>query len=71
MNFKYFLSVSKPLDAMFDDRWIRHNGLWNWDPSLPDLTPLDFYLWDTLKEQIYRFIQQKMALENRMRTALA
>jgi len=25
-----------------------------WPPRSPDLTPLDFYLWGTLKDKVYR-----------------
>ena len=38
---------------MFDDRWFRRLGPWDWPPRSPDLTPLDFFLWGVLKERVY------------------
>ncbi|HLJ31149.1 MAG TPA: transposase [Candidatus Babeliales bacterium] len=46
--------VSAELDRIFDDRWIRRLGPWNWPPRSPDLNPLDFYLWGMFKEKVYK-----------------
>lgn len=35
--------VSSELYEMFDDRWFRRLGPWDWPPRSPDLTPLDFF----------------------------
>ncbi|MVN24213.1 hypothetical protein GO639_03365 [Staphylococcus aureus] len=35
--------VSRKLDELFDDRWFRRLGPWDWPPRSPDLTPLDFF----------------------------
>ena len=47
------------LDNAFSDRVIalgypdkKDKGI-NWPPYSPDLNPLDFFLWDTLKDRIY------------------
>lgn len=45
--------IDQELYDMFEDRWIRRLGPWNWPPRSPDLTPLDFYLWGTIKQRIY------------------
>ena len=45
--------VSTELFEMFDDRWFRRLGPWNWPARSPDLTPLDFYLWGNLKRKVY------------------
>lgn len=45
--------VSAELYRLFDDRWLRRLGPWNWPPRSPDLTPLDFYLWGKIKEKVY------------------
>lgn len=35
-------------------RWIGENGTISWPARSPDLTPLDFFLWGTLKEIVYK-----------------
>lgn len=42
------------LDRMFDGRFIGRGGRIHWPARSPDLTPLDFFLWGTLKENVYR-----------------
>lgn len=64
-------SVATELNRLFDDRWFRRNGPWNWPPRSPDLTPLDFYLWPTVKEVVYSTpINTRQELENRVVEAL-
>lgn len=42
------------LNQAFPDRWIgRASDTILWPPRSPDLTPLDFYLWGTLKNMVY------------------
>lgn len=45
--------VTTYLDATFPARWIGRNGVIQWPPRSPDLTPLDFFLWGYLKEIVY------------------
>ena len=35
-------------------QWIGRRGAVEFPPLSPDLTSLDFYLWDTLKDVVYR-----------------
>jgi hypothetical protein len=35
-------------------QWIGRRGAVEYPPRSPDLTPLDFYLWGTLKDMAYR-----------------
>lgn len=43
------------LNQNFPGRWIgRSSPLIAWPPRSPDLTPLDFYLWGTLKSKVYK-----------------
>jgi hypothetical protein len=35
-------------------QWIGRRGAVEFSPRSPDLTPLDFYLWGTLKDVVYR-----------------
>jgi len=42
------------LDASYPNRWIGRGGIINWPARSPDLTPLDFFLWSTVKHYIYR-----------------
>lgn len=41
------------LDRTFDGRWIGFRGEVEWPARSPDLTPLDFFLWGYLKENVY------------------
>lgn len=60
--------VSSELYRMFDDRWFRRLGTLNFPLKFPDITPLDFYQWGTLKEKVYRSsIKTREELENRVR----
>lgn len=46
--------VRNYLNQEFPDRWIgRGSETIQWPPRSPDLTPLDFYLWGTLKSMVY------------------
>lgn len=46
-------ATRKLLHRKFGNRWIGLRGPREWPPRSPDLTPLDFFLWGHLKEQIY------------------
>jgi hypothetical protein len=46
---------------------IRRRGAIEYPPRSPDLTPLDFYLWETLKDEVYR---QKPATLNALRETI-
>ena len=37
----------------FPGRVISQNGDYNWPPRSCDLTPLDFFLWDCVKDKVY------------------
>lgn len=63
-------AVYQELNQMFDDHWIGPNGPCRWPPRSPDLTPLDFYLWGRIKDEVYvRPVQTREELLNRVRTA--
>jgi hypothetical protein len=53
--------VQNYLEEGFGDRWIGTNGPVRWPPKSPDLTPLDFFLWGTLKNRVYE--QRHMNIE--------
>uniref|UniRef100_A0A8D8Z5S1 Transposase n=1 Tax=Cacopsylla melanoneura TaxID=428564 RepID=A0A8D8Z5S1_9HEMI len=40
------------VNEMFLNRWIGRGGPENWPPRSPDLTPLDYFLWGFIKEQV-------------------
>ncbi|KYN03855.1 hypothetical protein ALC62_05283, partial [Cyphomyrmex costatus] len=42
------------LNRIFPGRWIGKHGPHNWPPRSPDLTILDYYLWGTIKDLVYR-----------------
>jgi hypothetical protein len=41
------------LNATYPGRWIGLGGPIAWPPQSPDLTPMDFFLWGHLMEQVY------------------
>ena len=41
------------LNTKFPNRWIGRYGPVRWPPRSPDLTPLDFHEWGTLKSRVY------------------
>ena len=48
------LRVRQFLSETFSDRWIGRDGPISWPPRLPDITPLDFFLWGYVKDIVYR-----------------
>jgi len=40
-------------DATFPNRWIGRDDLTSWPPQLPDITPLDFFLWRYVKGKAF------------------
>lgn len=50
----YGRDVRDWLDNNYPGRWIGRGGPVPWPPRSPDLTPLDFFLWGTVKENVYR-----------------
>lgn len=49
----YGACVRDHLNRTFPNRWIGRGGPVAWPPRSPDLNPLDFYLWGTMKSQVY------------------
>lgn len=53
----YSVVARTALNIMFHNRWIGRLGGFDraisWPPRSPDLTPLDFYLWGTVKDMVY------------------
>lgn len=46
--------VTDYLDRTFPHKWIGRNGPIMWPPRSPDLTPLDFFLWGYVKDEVFR-----------------
>ena len=47
--------------------WIGRGGTIAWPPRSPDLTPLDYYVWGYLKQQVYSTpVQNVGELRNRI-----
>jgi len=46
--------VHRILSQKFENRWIGRGGPVHWPARSPDLTPLDFFLWSTIKNYVYR-----------------
>ena len=49
----YFLGSREELDDQFPNRWIGRGGPVSWPTRSPDMTPLDFFLWGTMKDLVY------------------
>jgi len=41
------------LDATFPNRRIGRDGPTPWPPRSPDITPLDFFLWEYVKDKVF------------------
>ncbi|GBM96813.1 hypothetical protein AVEN_161127-1 [Araneus ventricosus] len=46
-------SVKSYLMEEFGEQIIGYGGFQKWPPRSPDLTPMDFFLWGYLKQQVY------------------
>ena len=49
----YTWHVREYLNESFPNRWLGCGGPVAWPPRLPDLTPLDYYLWGHMKILVY------------------
>lgn len=47
-------AVTDFLHAEFPQQWIGNRGVVQWPARSPDLSPLDFFLWGTLKNMVYK-----------------
>jgi len=56
------------LDETLPGQWIGRRGAVEFPPQSPDLTPLDFYLWGSLKDDVYR---RKLATLDDLRENIA
>src|SRR5215475_8559763 len=45
--------VTTFLDETFPGRWVGRGGPTAWPPRSPDLTPLDFFAWEFIKDVVY------------------
>ncbi|EFN87845.1 hypothetical protein EAI_10117, partial [Harpegnathos saltator] len=45
--------VRNYLNDTFLNRWIGRRGTIEWPPRSPDIAPLDFFLWGTIKNKVY------------------
>jgi len=69
----FSLDVRHYLNNQFPDRWIGRGGPIRWAPRSPDLTPLDFYLWGHLKNNVYKspiknLDELKIRIDNEVRS---
>ena len=49
----YLGEVREYLNTRFPGRWIGRAAPIAWPPRSPDLTPLDFFLWGFVKDQVF------------------
>jgi len=45
--------VTEYLKESFPNRWLGRGGPVAWPPRSPDLTSLDYYIWDHIKSLVY------------------
>ncbi|EZA58543.1 hypothetical protein X777_14705, partial [Ooceraea biroi] len=50
----YAQQAQRVLQRQFPNRWIGRGGDVVWPARSPDLTPLDYFLWGTVKNDVYR-----------------
>jgi hypothetical protein len=50
---RYHNAVTRFLNENLPVRWIGCESPKAWPPRSPDLTPVDFFLWDCVKDQVY------------------
>jgi hypothetical protein len=65
--------VTTSLNRQLPERWIGQGGSTSWPPRSPDLTPLDFFLWGFVKDEVH-VPPMPITLKNlkdRIRTAIA
>lgn len=48
------LRVRQLLNETFPDRWIGRRGSIEWPARSPDLSPLDYFFWGALKQNVYK-----------------
>ena len=48
------LPVRNRLQELFGNRVVGMGHQIDWPAKIPDLSPLDFYLWGTVKQRVYR-----------------
>lgn len=49
----FTLRVREFLDEIYSGKWIGYGRLFSWPPWSADLTYLNFYLWERLKDMVY------------------
>lgn len=65
------MDVRNYLNEKYPNRWIGRGGPIAWPARSPDLTPLDFFLWGHVKEQVYKTqVNTVIELRERIQTAL-
>lgn len=63
----YGRNVRSFLNENYANRWIGREGPVGWPARSPDLTPLDYFLWGTMKQKVYRTtVNTKAELQNRI-----
>lgn len=49
----YAAIVKRYLEEQLPQRWIGRGGPVSWPPRSPDLTPMDFFLWGKVKNEVF------------------
>lgn len=66
-----YVNTSNLLNETFNQKWLGTNAPIRWPARSPDLTPLDFYLWSFVKDEVYKQrYRNVMELETSIRQTL-
>ncbi|CAF1096118.1 unnamed protein product [Didymodactylos carnosus] len=66
----YAVIVREWLDRKFPDRWLGRRGPFDWPARSPDLSPCDFFLWNYLKDIVFKTPPATITeLQDRIKTA--
>nr|CAI5831966.1 unnamed protein product [Callosobruchus analis] len=66
----YHRDVRAYLDQNLSGQWIGRRGPIEFPPRSPDLTPLDFFLWGTVKDEVYKHKTPRAVRKKNTREAL-
>jgi hypothetical protein len=47
------LHIQETMTRTFPDHWIGHDGPISWPPRSPDITLLNFFFWEYVKDRVY------------------
>jgi hypothetical protein len=65
------LHVRETIMRTFPDRWIGRDGPISWPPRSPDITPLDLFFWEYVKDRVCATRLPDLPLRDRIRDVIS